>query len=306
MRARDGADPVERAAVGDHEQVVVARPGPGRSGTARRPAGRRRAAARDPCRPARPGRRSASTSRTTASVAPSVSASGFSWPTASTRRAPRSRATTVVGHGAAYGARSTRHRRPFGRGPVAPAPVCALRSDRSTPRRRPRRPCRADEIALLGGHRRLRGSRGTGVGSDSAGRGLVRRASGPPRARGGAGAPASPARRSRRGWTWSSGIRLSRSREPSSRRTNGIARSSAASVVVALGLLADDADPDLGVPEVRRRLDLRDRDEPDPRVGDLAGQDRPDLLPQQLVDALGPLVHVTGTLSRVRHSLTEV
>ena len=39
----------------------------------------------------------ASTSRQTASVAPSVSASGFSWPTASTSRAPRRRVTTSSG-----------------------------------------------------------------------------------------------------------------------------------------------------------------------------------------------------------------
>ena len=36
---------------------------------------------------------------------------------------------------------------------------------------------------------------------------------------------------------------------------------------VALGRLADDAHPDLGVAQVRRRLDLGDRGEPDPRIG---------------------------------------
>ena len=60
---------------------------------------------------------------------------------------------------------------------------------------------------------------------------------------------------------------------------------------LAFRRLADDADPDLGMAQVRRRLDVGDRDEADPRVGDLAGQDRPDLLAQELVDPVGALRH---------------
>ena len=52
----------------------------------------------------------------------------------------------------------------------------------------------------------------------------------------------------------------------------------------ALGRLADDADPHLGVAQVWRRLDLRDGREPDARIRDIPSHDRPDLLPQQLVD----------------------
>jgi hypothetical protein len=55
--------------------------------------------------------------------------------------------------------------------------------------------------------------------------------------------------------------------------------------------LADDAHPDAGVREVRRGLDVGDRHEPYPGVGDLAGEDRADLLAEQLVDALGALAH---------------
>ena len=43
--------------------------------------------------------------------------------------------------------------------------------------------------------------------------------------------------------------------------------------------------------QVRRRLDLGDRREPDPRIRDLTRDDRPDLLPQELVDPLGSLAH---------------
>ena len=53
--------------------------------------------------------------------------------------------------------------------------------------------------------------------------------------------------------------------------------------------LADDADPDLGVAQVRCRLDLRDRHEADARIGDIARDDGADLLPQQLVDSVRSL-----------------
>ncbi len=58
-----GADPVQRPAVGDHEQVVVGRRGPDRSGTARSPAGSRRAAGPGRCTRGRAWPPSASTSR---------------------------------------------------------------------------------------------------------------------------------------------------------------------------------------------------------------------------------------------------
>jgi hypothetical protein len=64
---------------------------------------------------------------------------------------------------------------------------------------------------------------------------------------------------------------------------------------VALGRLADDADPDLGVPQVVGRLDARDRREPDPRIRDLATDDRADLLAEEFVDAFGSLAHVSTT-----------
>src|SRR4051794_16824898 len=60
---------------------------------------------------------------------------------------------------------------------------------------------------------------------------------------------------------------------------------------IALGRLADDAHPHLRVTEIRCGLDLGDRDEPDPRIRHIAADDRPDLLPQQLVDALRSLAH---------------
>ena len=42
---------------------------------------------------------------------------------------------------------------------------------------------------------------------------------------------------------------------------------------LALGLLAEHADVDLGVPQVGRRLDAGDRDEPDARVFETLGRD---------------------------------
>ena len=58
--------------------------------------------------------------------------------------------------------------------------------------------------------------------------------------------------------------------------------------------LPDDADPDLRVAQVRRRLDARDRHEPDPRIRDIASHDRRDLLSQKLVDLFGSLAHRGG------------
>ena len=66
---------------------------------------------------------------------------------------------------------------------------------------------------------------------------------------------------------------------------------------IAFGRLADDADPDLGVPQVRRRLDLGDRDEPDPRIRHIPRDDRADLLPQELVDPFCSLAHRRAQLA---------
>ena len=85
-RAPTSPDPLERPAVGDDEQVVGrgrVRVGPEPLDAGQEVVERRRRVGADGV--ARPP--SVSTRRATASVAPSVSASGFSWLTASTRRA---------------------------------------------------------------------------------------------------------------------------------------------------------------------------------------------------------------------------
>ena len=96
VAAADRADPIERAAVGDDEQVVVGagsgsvrtRPTPGQEVVQRRNRIREDGVARAPL---------ALDEAATARVAPRVSASGFSWPTASTRRAAGRRSTTAFG-----------------------------------------------------------------------------------------------------------------------------------------------------------------------------------------------------------------
>ncbi len=86
-------------------------------------------------------------------------------------------------------------------------------------------------------------------------------------------------------------MRLIRSRVPNSCRTNGIARRSAARV----------ASRSAGWPMMLtqtlacRRSGVVSTDvivaKPDARVGDLAADDRADLLPQQLVDPVRSLAH---------------
>ena len=76
-----------------------------------------------------------------------------------------------------------------------------------------------------------------------------------------------------------------------------------------IGRLADDADEDLGMAKIRRRLDARHRREAHPRIGDLARDDHADLLPKQLVDPVSsrwssPLVAASLTCSGVRTRLT--
>ena len=61
--------------------------------------------------------------------------------------------------------------------------------------------------------------------------------------------------------------------------------------LLALRRLPDDADPDARDAEVRRGLHVGDRHEPDPRVLDVLGQDRADLLAQQLIDPIGSRSH---------------
>ena len=79
-------------------------------------------------------------------------------------------------------------------------------------------------------------------------------------------------------WRWNSGIRFIRPlaelvpderHRPADRRDRG----------AALVRRPDDAHRDLGVAQIRLRLDAGDGREPDLRVVDLPGQDRRDLLP---------------------------
>jgi hypothetical protein len=58
--------------------------------------------------------------------------------------------------------------------------------------------------------------------------------------------------------------------------------------------LPDQAEPDPGMGQVRRRFDLGERDKSDSRIGDFASDDAADLLAKQLVDAICPLAHEVG------------
>jgi hypothetical protein len=58
-----------------------------------------------------------------------------------------------------------------------------------------------------------------------------------------------------------------------------------------LGRLADQADPDSGVGEIRRDVDLGDRHEADAGVGDLAAEQAADLLAQELANPVSALAH---------------
>ncbi len=55
--------------------------------------------------------------------------------------------------------------------------------------------------------------------------------------------------------------------------------------------LADDADPHLRMAQVPVRLDLGDRGEAHPRVGDIARDDAADLLAQEFVHPFRSLAH---------------
>ena len=288
----DRPDPIERAAVADHEQVVVDRRD--RDPVRTRPirAGSRRAAARGRCRPASRSAPWARRARQTAEGAPSVSASGFSWLTTRTRWAVTMDATTASGTAAATdrGRRpsSLRLRRavPADRSALARARLArtgrtaraALAARHGPPaiatagsRIEPARPS-ADRRRRLGGRRWLIGQITFVAQPDHRRRQrlvvgwpvAVRHAAGLELARAGGGR-ACRARRSRR----------------AGRGARGSAAAGAAAQLVPderhrplerhdrrrrARRLADDADPDPGVAEVRRRLDPGDRGEPDPRV----------------------------------------
>ena len=170
------------------------------------------------------------------------------------------------------GARATCHARS-----CRPAALCALRL---------RRPARRGASSGIGsGHAWGSGRRQRLRRSAASERGEPRR----PRARRAAGARGCRAPRCRRRGRGAPGCGGGGGVAPSSWRTNGIARCERPQRLVALGGLADDAHPDARGAEVRRRVDVGDRHEPDPRVLDVAGEDLADLLAQELVDAVGSL-----------------
>src|SRR4029453_11634880 len=69
---------------------------------------------------------------------------------------------------------------------------------------------------------------------------------------------------------------------------------------IALRLLTDDAHPDLRMTQVGRGLHVRDRDEADSGISNLAGDDARDLLPQQLVELLRPFAHSNRPVAATR------
>ena len=226
-----------------------------------------------------------STIRTIPRVAPSVSASGFSWLTARTRRAPRSRATTSAGTASRYASRNPLVI-------VCPAGSCAIRPALARLRWDDRVGRLLGEIAVVrqsrdGCRQRLAGDRGL-VG-DVPGAQLVDELQ--------------DARAPLRGVV-----------EVDVERRDPLDPQSLTQLVAherhrmgqcgdglrPLAGLADHAHPDLGVPQLPVRLDLRDRGEPHPRIGDLARDDAADLLPQQLIDPIRPLTHPRVLLLRRR------
>jgi hypothetical protein len=55
--------------------------------------------------------------------------------------------------------------------------------------------------------------------------------------------------------------------------------------------LADHADPQLGVPQVGSGFNVGHGHEADPRIGYFAGENLPDLLAKELIDAISSLRH---------------
>ena len=159
----DRPDALRRRAVGQHEQVVGDAGLGLRAGTASTP-GRKAysgGGASENIAVARPP--SDSTIRHTASVAPSVSASGFSWPTASTSRAPRSRARTSGGTASPASAARSTGAVIRGDGRACPtAAACRVRPARPVRRHRPARGPRPGRTRGHGVARRLPGPRPLG------------------------------------------------------------------------------------------------------------------------------------------------
>ena len=222
--------------------------------------------------------------RTTPSVAPSVSASGFSWLTASTRsRAAqplddlrRDRAE-VRSRGRLVTGAPLRRRSVVASGRRACAAGRGAGGDRSRPTAAPR-------------PGRLRGgSRATGVGSVSptaaSGPG-TRPASSSSRA-GGRACRARPCRRAGRAGPGCAGAAAA-SRARGGRTASRGERRSVASRSAGWPMTLTQT---LAWRRSGGRLDARDRREPDPRVRDLTADDRPDLLAEKLVDPLGSLAH---------------
>ena len=224
MPVADRADPLERPAVDEDGEVVLAAGLADPSRRRRSPAGSRRAAAAHRHRPARPCRRRPRRCMRSASAAPSVSASGFSWLTTSTERAAFSLAGTAAGTASSQASREKvigrATARCRGRGRRGAWAACWCR--------------RAGSGAGMGGSSGASpswGRRATGVGRASA--------AAPPSS---TLAPSSSSLMRRRirvprslvssSRTWSSGIRLIRSRTPSSWRMNGMAWASAATAAL--------------------------------------------------------------------------
>ena len=195
-----------------------------------------------------------------------MSASGFSWPTASTRRADRDAVDDGTRH--RLGPRREvdhRWRRPgtdrFFVG-LNVRPPCA------------RRVVGAAAGSPIGGSASPSwGSRATGVGSDS------------PIAASSVGSwPASSSLRRCRtrvprssvssSSRWNCGMRLIRSRLPELVLDERHRPTERRKRRLPIRRLADDADEDLRMAQVGRRLDACHRREADPRIGDLAGDDR--------------------------------
>ena len=243
---------------------------------------------------------SASTRRTTPSVAPSVSASGFSWLTASTRRAPRQAVHDGLRDGIEVRAEVDGHRdvrrdvlvEVVGRGPVR-----RFRGRGGDDRSDRGRRLLAEVVGLMdpGDRRRQR----LGHGHVRVGRracfDVGEELEDPGAALGG---------------VVEMDVQVRDPLDPQALaelvpdERHGVAQRLDRGI--AFGRLADDAHPDLGVAQVRGRLDLRDRDEPDPRIRHITRDDRADLLAEQLVDPFGSLAHARAQFAEARLTVCEV
>ena len=270
MALADGADALQRPAVGDDEQVVGGAPGRGRCGTRSTP-GRKSYSGGGGSRADRVGRRRR---------APRRSGRRRASPRACRRRgsrarrraraaAPRSRSTTTVGHGAEVG-RQVDASSAACVGALRAAPACARAAAAVGARlRRPVRPPTAAPSARVALVRERGDRRRQGLAERQRrrparpGLELVEQLQDARAALGGVvepdvevGDPLDAQRPAQ--------LVPDERHRPAERRDGR----------VALGRLADHADPDPRMAQVRRRLDVGDRREPDPRIGDLPGEDR--------------------------------